>query len=98
MEKLGLNEKEKEYTLKKIFNKIIIITYSKFYEGHHVAYNNNTYGENDNGFWFKRKHDKNGNVLYYENSDRYWFKREYDKNNKIIYYENSNGEIINKRK
>ena len=55
------------------------------------------YHEKSNGYWEKRKFDKNNNRIYYEQSDGYWIKSEFDKNNNEIYYEDSEGLIIDSR-
>ena len=50
-----------------------------------------TYFEDSNGYWWKRKYDSVGNETYYENSQGYWYKSEYDSEGKETYSENSDG-------
>lgn len=52
---------------------------------------NQTYYENSNDWWVKRKYDSNGNKTYYENSNDWWEKRVYDSNGNETYYEASDG-------
>jgi len=47
--------------------------------------------ENNDGFWYKKKYDSNGNVIYFEDSDGFWSKKEYDSNGNELYYEDSDG-------
>ena len=49
------------------------------------------YGEDSDGFWWKREFDANGNQIYFEDSDGSWWKREYDSNGNEIYCEYSDG-------
>ena len=49
------------------------------------------YGEDSDGFWWKREYDANGNEIYCEDSDGYWWKSEFDANGKKIYGEHSDG-------
>ncbi len=43
----------------------------------------------ENGYWYKREYDINGDEIYFENSNGYWEKFEYDSNGTLIYVENS---------
>ena len=44
------------------------------------ARGNETYYEDDDGYWCKCEYDSNGNETYFENSDSYSEKREYHTN------------------
>jgi len=55
------------------------------------ANGNETYYENDDGYWSKHVYDGDGNVTYYEDRDGYWKKREYDADGNVTYHEDSEG-------
>ena len=52
---------------------------------------NQTYYENNTGFWIKREYDSKGKQTYYENSYGFWRKQEYDSKGNETYSEDSDG-------
>jgi bisphosphoglycerate-dependent phosphoglycerate mutase len=54
------------------------------------ANGNETYFEDEGGYWYHREYDKDGNETYYENSDGYWYRCEYNENGNETYREYSN--------
>ena len=58
---------------------------------------NESYCEDENGYWIKTEYDSKGNRIYYEDSYGLWCKTEYDSKGNEIYYEDSTGDKSDKR-
>jgi hypothetical protein len=86
----GLSDNEMDLVLSKVYNQSVTIKGNYVYDPNH----NKIYGEDSNGFWFKREYDQNNNKIYFEDSNGFWVKQEYDTNGNVIYREYSNGEWI----
>jgi hypothetical protein len=88
LDQYGLKQEEYELVLSKVFNQPVTIKGNDVYGPNH----NKIYGEDSNGFWFKREYDQNNNKIYFEDSNGFWVNREYDINDNEIYYEDSDGD------
>ena len=53
------------------------------------SYGNQTYYEEESGYWFKNTFDDNQNEIYFENSDGYLNKFLYDELDRCNYFQNS---------
>lgn len=50
-----------------------------------------TYREEENGYWVKREYDVQGRQIYWETNRGGWAKHQYDDAGNETYYENSDG-------
>ena len=55
---------------------------------------NESYCEDENGYWIKTEYDSKGNRIYCEDSTGFWFKTEYDSKGNEIYWEDNTGDWI----